>query len=95
MGRFFKSPSKYWDEDEEEKDLFGDSPEDVLEEDEEVDEEDEEEILQAIRRGEYKPKRSDPWTWHVLYATNRDLESLSKNTHDLSSQRSKSKRHQE
>jgi hypothetical protein len=89
MGRFFKSPGKYWDEDEEgagDDAFFASEAEDG---EDGSDDQDEEEMLDAIRRGEYKPKKSDPWTWHVLYATSRDLEALSKNTYDLSSKRSK------
>lgn len=92
MGKFFKSPSKYWADDEEEEEndgFFGDEEEEDEEEDE--DEEDEEGILDAIRKGTYKPKKKDPWTWHVLYATSRDLEALNKNTDDFSSDRSKQK----
>lgn len=98
MGKFFKSPSKYWAEDEEDEEagdgFFGEESddEDEDEDEEEDDEPDEDDILDAIRRGEYKPKKKDPWTWHVLYATSRDLESLNKNTDDFSGNRSKQKR---
>ena len=35
-----------------------------------------EEMAAAIRAGEYKPKRSDPWSAHTLYNVLKDLGDL-------------------
>jgi hypothetical protein len=107
MASFYKPPSKNWkkghslddeDEDEDEDSLLDalrgadDDEDEVDDEGDDDEEEDEEDILDAIRKGEYKPKKKDPWTWHCLYSTCRDLESLSRDTHDFSRRKNKKKK---
>jgi len=101
VSRFFRPPSKYpasksfsdaFDEEDEFDDEDDTLPEDDDAEDSDVGEVDEDDILDSIRRGEYKPKKKDPWTWHCLYSTCRDLDSLNRNTNDISRGRSDKKR---